>query len=70
MENFPPHITSYGASRDSKSEYLDRLLIVRFKAVTTASMKMRALWDITPCSLVGVHGRFRSAYFLHHQVDE
>jgi hypothetical protein len=35
-----------------------------------AGMKMRAFWDVTPCSLVGVDRRFRGAYCLHHQGDE
>jgi hypothetical protein len=30
-------------------------------------MKMRAVWDIAPCSLVGADGRLRGAYCLHHQ---
>jgi hypothetical protein len=30
---------------------------VRFPVLTVASMKT-ALWDIAPCSLVEVHGRF------------
>jgi hypothetical protein len=31
-------------------------------------MKMRTLWDVAPCSLVGLDRRFRGAYCLHHQV--
>jgi len=34
-----------------------------------ASMKMRAFWDIAPCSLAGVYHCFRGAYCLHHQGD-
>jgi hypothetical protein len=26
-------------------------------------MKMRAFWDIAPCSLIGVDRRFRGAYY-------
>jgi hypothetical protein len=37
--------------------------LVRFYALTAASMKMRAFWDIAPYSLVGVDRRFRGAYY-------
>jgi hypothetical protein len=33
-------------------------------------LKMRAFWDIAPCSRVGVDRRFRDAYCRHHQSDE
>jgi hypothetical protein len=33
-------------------------------------MKIRASWDVAPCSLVGVERGFRGAYCLHHQGDE
>jgi hypothetical protein len=33
------------------------------------SVKVRAFWDIAPCSL-GVDRRFSGAYCLHHQGDE
>jgi hypothetical protein len=33
-------------------------------------MKMRAFWDVSPCSLVGVDRRFRGVYCLHHQSDK
>jgi hypothetical protein len=39
---------------------------VRFQFLTAAVMKIRAFWDIVPCSLVGVDWRFRGAYCLHH----
>jgi hypothetical protein len=32
-------------------------------------MKVRAFWDIAPCSFVGVDRRFSGAYRLHHQCD-
>jgi hypothetical protein len=32
-------------------------------------MKMIVFWDITPCSLDEVDGRFRVAYCLYHQGD-
>jgi hypothetical protein len=34
---------------------------VRFQVLTAASMKMTAFWDITPCSVVELDGRFRSS---------
>jgi hypothetical protein len=37
---------------------------------TKYSVKMRVLWAIAPCSLAGVHRRFRRAYCVHHQGDE
>jgi hypothetical protein len=39
---------------------------VRFQVLTATSVKMRAFWDIAPCSL-GVYRRFRRAFCLHHQ---
>jgi hypothetical protein len=32
-------------------------------------MKTTAFWDITPCSLFGIDGRFRGTYCLHHQGE-
>jgi hypothetical protein len=32
-------------------------------------MKIRAFWDIAPCSIVKVDQRFGDAYCLHHQGD-
>jgi hypothetical protein len=43
--------------------------LVRFQVLTASSMKIRAFWDIAPCSLVGIDLRFRSAYCLHHHGD-
>jgi hypothetical protein len=31
---------------------------------------MTALWDVAPCSLVEVYGRFRGAYCLHYEGDD
>jgi hypothetical protein len=39
---------------------------VRFQVLTAASIKMRTFWDIAPYNFVGVEGRFRGAYCLHH----
>jgi hypothetical protein len=36
----------------------------------TTFMKIRAFWDVSPCSLIGVDRRFRRAYCLHHKGDE
>jgi hypothetical protein len=33
-------------------------------------MKFRVVWDVAPCSLVGVDRRFGGAYCLHHQDDD
>jgi hypothetical protein len=43
---------------------------VRFQVLTAASMKRRVLWDVAPCSLVGVDRRLRGAYCLHRQGHE
>jgi hypothetical protein len=43
--------------------------LVRFQVLTAASMKIRAFWDVAPCSL-RVDRRFRGAYCLCHQGDE
>jgi hypothetical protein len=40
---------------------------VRVQVLTATSMKMTALWDISPCSLVEVDQRFRGAYCLRNQ---
>jgi hypothetical protein len=40
---------------------------MRYKVLTAASMKMIAFWDMAPCSLVEVDGRFRGAYCLRHR---
>jgi hypothetical protein len=37
--------------------------IVIFQVLTAANVKMRAFWDMVPCSL-GVDRRFRSAYSI------
>jgi hypothetical protein len=31
-------------------------------------MKMTVFWDVAPCNLVEIGGRFRGAYCLHHQT--
>jgi hypothetical protein len=45
---------------------LTNFYYVRFQVLTVASMKMRATFDIAPCSF-GVDWRFRGVYCLHHQ---
>jgi hypothetical protein len=42
----------------------------RFEVFTAASMKLSVVWDIAPCSLVGVDWRFRGVYCLHYQGDQ
>jgi hypothetical protein len=36
----------------------------------TKNSKIRAFWDVAPCSLVGADRRFRGAYCLYHQGDD
>jgi hypothetical protein len=38
---------------------------VRFQVLTAASTKMRAFWNIAPCSLVEVDRRFRGRKYLN-----
>jgi hypothetical protein len=40
---------------------------VRFQVLTAASMRIRAFWDVAPCSLVEVDRRFR--VIMHHYDD-
>jgi hypothetical protein len=40
---------------------------LRFPVLTAASVKMATFWDIAPCNLVEVDGRFRGTYCLHHR---
>jgi hypothetical protein len=40
---------------------------VRLQVLTAASVKIKAFWDIAPCSLFKVDRRFRCTYCLHHQ---
>jgi hypothetical protein len=37
-------------------------LLVRFKVLAAASMKMTVFWDVAPCCLVEVYRRFRGTY--------
>jgi hypothetical protein len=46
------------------------IISVRFQVVTAANMKMAVSWNIALCSLVEVHRRFSSTYWLHHQGDK
>jgi hypothetical protein len=43
---------------------------VRFQVLTAASIKFRGLWNVLPCSQVGVDRRFRGVCCLHHQGDD
>jgi hypothetical protein len=43
---------------------------VRNAIWTEVRLKIRAFWDITPCSLVGVGRRFRGVYCLHPHPDD
>jgi hypothetical protein len=37
-------------------------ILARFQVLTATSMKVAILWDVVPCSLVDIDGRFRGAY--------
>jgi hypothetical protein len=39
------------------------------RVLTAASLKIRAFWDVGPCSIL-VNRHFRGAYCLHHQGGE
>jgi hypothetical protein len=43
---------------------------VRFQVLVAARVKMTVCWDVAPCGLVVVHGRFTSDCWLHHQGDD
>jgi hypothetical protein len=47
-----------------------RFITVRFQVLTAAKMKFTVLWDVAPCSLIGVGRRFRGAYCLHHRPED
>jgi hypothetical protein len=57
----------YSSASFYASHLFSNNFYVRFQVLTAASMKIGALWDIAPCSLVGVDRRFRGAYCLNHQ---
>jgi hypothetical protein len=42
---------------------------MKFHVLKATRTKLRAFWDIAPCSLVGVDRLFRGAYCLHRQGD-
>jgi hypothetical protein len=44
--------------------------LMRFQILTAASMKMRAFWDIAPCSLVGIDQCFRRTAYIIHRPDD
>jgi hypothetical protein len=44
-------------------------MIISIKKRTTLFLKIRAFWDVKPCSL-GVDRDLRGTYCLHHQGDE
>jgi hypothetical protein len=52
----------------SKKQY--EKVLVRFKFLTAASMKMTVFWIAAPCSLVEVCRCFRDACYLHYQGHE
>jgi hypothetical protein len=42
---------------------------MRFQVLTATNIKMTAVWDATPCSLVETDRYFRCDYHLHYQGD-
>jgi hypothetical protein len=38
-----------------------------FQILKVLSMKMAAIWNVRPCSLVEADNRLRGAYCLHHK---
>jgi hypothetical protein len=52
--------------RNSREKY--KLGIhVKLQVLTVQSMEMTVMWDVAPCSLIGINRRFRGAYSLNHQ---
>jgi hypothetical protein len=50
--------------------YLKHIFIlVKFQVLTAPNIKTADFWDVAPCSLVDIYGRFRDAYCLSHQGD-
>jgi hypothetical protein len=49
---------------------LNQMNPVRYQVVAAEIMKLTALWDIAPRSLVGVYRHFRGVYCPHHQGDK
>jgi hypothetical protein len=45
----------------------NRRVLVRCEALTSASMTITVFWNVAPCSLIVIYGRFRYAYCLYHQ---
>jgi hypothetical protein len=43
---------------------------VRFQVLMAANMKIRAFWDIAPCSLVVVDRSFTRVYSFHNRPDD
>jgi hypothetical protein len=57
-------------SQSSLNLLLFAVLNVLRIIIITFCIKMVAVWDIAPCSLVEVDQRFGGVYCLHHQGDE
>jgi hypothetical protein len=55
---------------DRKLQPFLRTYYARFQVLTATSMKMAVIWDVAPCSLVGIDRPFRLACCLHHQGDD
>jgi hypothetical protein len=47
--------------------YMNVFILVNFKVLTAANIKLTAFWDIALRSLIEVDRRFRGTYRLHRQ---
>jgi hypothetical protein len=43
-------------------------LVFRLLNLVTFTLNMTAFWDVAPCSLADVGGRFRGSYCLHNNA--
>lgn len=55
---------------ENKEQSIEYCKKVRFQFLTAVSMKITALWDMVPRTLVEVHQHSRGVHCLHHQGDD
>jgi hypothetical protein len=48
----------------------NNVIMVPFQFITATITKIVVFWDVAPCSLVQIDGRFRGIYYLRDQGDE
>jgi hypothetical protein len=67
------NLTLRDYSRKSSVKYVDSNLFCQRKLLSVVwgcrCLKIRAFWDVEPCSILGVVRRFRGAYCLHHDHE-